>query len=69
MDTRARKAMGCLVLLAYLALYVAAATTLAGALAPVLPNWAELAFYAVAGLVWVLPLKPLFSWMNRSSGQ
>jgi len=31
----------------------------------VLPAWAELMFFAVAGIVWIVPLKPLFAWMNR----
>jgi hypothetical protein len=65
MNQRTRKAVGCLVLLAYLALYAVLAASLGLALAPLLPNWAELIFYAVAGIAWVLPLKPLFGWMNR----
>lgn len=65
MHIRARKALGCFVLLAYLALYAAAAATLGAYLLPILPGWAELAFFAVAGVAWVFPLKPLFAWMNR----
>jgi predicted membrane channel-forming protein YqfA (hemolysin III family) len=65
MDMRARKALGCFALLAYLAVYAAIAATLGSFLLPVLPAWAELIFYAVAGIIWILPLKPLFSWMNR----
>lgn len=65
MNIRARKAVGCFALLAYLALYAAAAATLGAALLPVLPGWAELLFYALAGVAWTAPLKPLFAWMNR----
>lgn len=65
MDARARKALGCFVLLAYLALYAGAAATLGALLQPILPFWAELLFYVVAGVAWVIPLKPLFAWMNR----
>jgi Protein of unknown function (DUF2842) len=64
MKTRARKAIGSLALLAYVGLYAAAAAVLGAWLAPSLPGWAELAFYAVAGIAWVAPLKPLFAWMN-----
>lgn len=67
MEARARKALGCAVLLAYLAAYAALAATLGAALLPVLPAWAELVFYAVAGIVWIFPLKPLFAWMNRGA--
>lgn len=67
MDMRTRKAVGCAGLLAYLAAYAVIAATLGAYLAPMLPAWAELAFYAVAGIVWIFPLKPLFAWMNRSA--
>jgi len=65
MNARTRKAIGCFVLLAYLMIYAGLAAWLGAALLPILPNWAELAFYAVAGIVWIFPLKPLFSWMSR----
>ncbi len=65
MKPRARKAIGCVILLSYLAAYAAAAASLGIALAPTLPNWAELAYYAVAGLAWILPLKPLLAWTHR----
>jgi len=65
MDQRTRKAAGCLVLLLYLGTYAVLAASLGVYLAPLLPAWAELVFYAAAGIVWVFPLKPLFAWMNR----
>ena len=66
MNQRARKALGSLALLAYMGAYAALAATLGAALLPVLPAWAELVFYAVAGVIWIFPLKPMFGWMNRS---
>lgn len=66
MDMRTRKAVGCFALLAYLALYAAAAATLGTWLLPRMPAWAELAYFVVAGVAWVFPLKPLFAWMNRA---
>jgi len=65
MDARARKAMGCFVLLAYLALYAGAAATIGAQLLPHLSGWAELIYFVVAGVIWVFPLRPLFAWMNR----
>jgi len=65
MNMRTRKAIGCFALLAYLGVYAGLAAALGAYLLPVLPNWAELAFYAIAGVIWILPLKPLFAWMNR----
>jgi Protein of unknown function (DUF2842) len=67
MDVRQRKAVGCFVLLAYLALYTALAASLGVALIPIIPIWAQLIYYAIAGIVWIFPLKPLFAWMNRGA--
>ena len=30
------------------------------------PIWAQSLFYLGAGLVWLLPLKPLLVWMNKA---
>jgi hypothetical protein len=65
MNTQTRKAIGCFGLLAYMTLYAVLAASLGVALAPLLPTWAELVYYAIAGIVWIAPLKPLFAWMNR----
>lgn len=67
MNARSRKAAGCFVLLAYLALYTLIAASIGAALPPSLPFWVELAFYAVAGVVWIFPLKSLFAWMNKGA--
>jgi hypothetical protein len=65
MNQQARKAIGCGGLLVYLGAYAAGAATLGTLIAPALPAWGGLAYYAVAGVIWILPLKPLFGWMNR----
>ena len=67
MQMRTRKAVGCFALLAYLTLYLALAATLGAILLPMLPQWAELIYYVVAGVVWVFPLKPLIMWMTRAN--
>ena len=67
MNPRTRKALGCFVLLAYLALYAALAATLGAYILAHAPHWAALIYYVVAGIIWVLPLKPLFAWMNRGA--
>jgi hypothetical protein len=65
MNARQRKAIGCFVLLGYLAAYAVLAASLGAALALSLPPGAQLLYYAIAGVVWIFPLKPLFAWMNR----
>ena len=67
MNTRVRKAAGCFVLLAYLGIYTLAATTLAPLLVGSAPAWVQLIYFAVAGVIWIFPLKPLFAWMNRGA--
>jgi hypothetical protein len=67
MDLRNRKALGCAVLLGYIAIYTVLAASLGVALVPLIPTWAQLVFYAVAGIVWIFPLKPLFAWINRGA--
>lgn len=66
MDSRTRKAIGCGALLAYLTVYTLLAASLGVALASAAPAWAQLAYYALAGVIWIFPLKPLFAWMNRN---
>ena len=58
-----RKPVGMIGLILYLIVYALLIAVLADNLAGV-PRWLELIAYLVAGLVWVLPLKPLFLWMN-----
>lgn len=30
------------------------------------PQWIQLPFYAVAGVVWIFPLRPLMKWAARA---
>ena len=46
MNMRTRKALGCFVLLTYIAIYAVLAASLGVALVPVIPTWAQLIFYA-----------------------
>ena len=69
MTPRARKALGCAVLLAYLTVYVAAAAALGAAFAQALPAWAILVYFAVAGVVWVIPLRAMVRWMQGQAGR
>lgn len=61
MKPATRRAIGAIVILAYLPLYVAIAATLGGLIGG---DMARLTFYAAAGFAWVIPLYPLFKWMR-----
>ena len=49
-----------LLLIAGWAVLVASAATLIDGA----PRWIHILYYLVAGIVWILPLKPLLAWME-----
>ena len=59
-----RKAIGSLAILVWLTAWIVGAVGVGGAIAAA-PQLVVLLFYVVAGLAWVIPLRPLFLWMNR----
>lgn len=63
MSATGRKITGMLGLIAGLALYALAASALMGAIGR-LPLLAEVIAYAVLGIAWIVPVKPLFIWME-----
>lgn len=65
MGMRMRKLVGTVLLLVLVAVYALAVMVLAGVLLPEGSKVSELAFYAVAGLAWVLPAGLLVRWMQR----
>ena len=64
MSPRLRKLVGSAAMLAYLFAYIVIALAVADRLPD--SNLVRLAYYAVVGTVWGLPLYPLFVWMNRA---
>jgi hypothetical protein len=65
MTLRTRKLVGAIVLLVYLAFYALAAMMVAIVLQVNGSKVAELIYYPVAGLLWVLPAMWLIKWMQR----
>jgi hypothetical protein len=63
MNGASRRAIGSLAILAFLVIYIGVVATLGGYLSGA-PGWAQLAYYAIAGTAWGLPLWPLFKWMG-----
>jgi hypothetical protein len=62
MSPRVRKLIGMVGILAFLAAYVVGVATL-GDHVPKL-WWAQVIYFALAGVVWGVPLFPLIRWMN-----
>ena len=65
MPVRLRKFLGTLVLLVFVPAYALLTMPLAAAVLPGTGGWTQLAFYAVAGLAWILPAGVVVYWMFR----
>lgn len=65
MTVRTRKLVGAIALLVFLAVYALAAMMVAVVLQVSASKFAELVYYPVAGLLWVLPAMWLVRWMQR----
>ena len=63
MEPSWRKPAGVIGLLLYLTLYAALVSSFADALSA-LPQALMIIAYIVLGIAWLLPLRPLFVWMN-----
>ncbi|RIJ28046.1 DUF2842 domain-containing protein [Henriciella mobilis] len=58
-----RKIVAGITLLAFIALWIFLAATI-GTRITGAPDWLQLVFYVIAGVAWVIPLRPLMRWMN-----
>lgn len=60
-----RKPVGMLLILLIIAVWA----MLIASLSAIVGRWpwpAQLVFYAIAGIIWIAPLKPLLRWMHHS---
>lgn len=58
-----RKPAGMLIILTLIVVWCVAIVS-ASAIVGGWPWWLQLPFYLIAGIVWILPLKPLLLWME-----
>jgi len=65
MTLRSRKLVGAIVLVAFLTVYALMAMMVAVVLQVNGSKMAEIVYYPVAGLLWVLPAMWLIKWMQR----
>lgn len=66
MKPRVKKAVGSVVILAWLVFYAGGAAQIGAAMTET-SQWLQLLFYIVAGVAWIIPLRPLMLWMNREA--
>ncbi len=67
MHVRAKKLIGTGLTLVFLIIYCFIAMLLAAILLPDTSGIAQLAYFAVAGLLWIVPVGALIAWMQRPS--
>lgn len=65
MPQRLRKLIGTFLLVVFVCLYALAAMTVAAAKLPGTSGLVQLAYFTVAGLVWVIPAAALIYWMQK----
>lgn len=65
MNPRARKLAGTVLLVLFVIVYSLTAMTIAAAKLPGTSGLTQLVYFAVAGLVWVIPAGVLIYWMQK----
>ncbi len=65
MNPRARKLLGTIILVIFVVVYSLTAMTIAAAKLPGTSGLTQLAFYTVAGLLWIVPAGGLIYWMQE----
>lgn len=65
MNVRAKKLIGTLILLVFLACYAIAAMAIAVWTLPNASHPVQWLYYAIAGLLWVLPAGLIITWMQK----
>ena len=68
MNIRLRRAIGITTTITFIIVYVVFAS-IAGNLFLDKPIWIKIPFFAVAGIIWIFPLKPLYMWMKPKPGE
>lgn len=69
MTQSTRKLIGTVLILLSIVIYAWLATSIYAAFLTAAPNWVLLVYFAVAGLLWVLPAMLIIRWMAKPDGQ
>ncbi len=65
MNPRIRKLIGMIVLVALVVVYAVVAVTVAVATLSQSPWWVHMLYFAVTGLLWILPAMLIIKWMAK----
>lgn len=69
MAPRAKKLVGTVILVVFISVYALTAMVIGAARLPGASALVQLAYYAIAGLLWVIPAAALISWMAKPSAK
>jgi hypothetical protein len=67
MPLRLKKLIGMILIVILVLIYAILAVTIASATLAEAPWWQHLAFFAISGLVWILPAMLIIKWMAGSA--
>jgi len=65
MSARTRKLIGTVLLLLFLGAYTWAVVIIGAGRITLARHWAQLAYFLIAGLLWIIPARLLIRWMQR----
>ncbi len=68
MKLRNRRMIGLLITISFLIFYAALIAGIGNAFLG-RSIWVRITFFAIAGIVWIIPLKPLYNWMRAKPGE
>jgi len=66
-NNRIKKLIGTIVIPIWLILFIGIVAVLAEILLPNLKGFMVFLFYLTAGLIWVVPVLPIISWMQKEN--
>jgi hypothetical protein len=69
LSVRSKKLIGAVVTLVWLAIYSLLAMAVGIRVLPHANALAEFAYYAIAGMAWIIPIGLMFPWMSREPKQ
>ena len=69
LNNRIKKLIGTIIIPIWLILFIGIIATLAEVILPNLNGFYVFLFYLIGGLIWIIPVLPIISWMQKEINQ
>ena len=69
LNNRIKKLIGTIIIPIWLILFIGIIATLAEIILPNLNGFYVLLFYFIGGLIWIIPVLPIITWMQKEINQ